>query len=92
MAGSAEARRADRAGWEIRKVVGAASDDEDARYWLRIPEEERARVAWELSVEAFVLAARNGGVLDEETGALQSREADVIERGLPRSTWRIERR
>ncbi|MBI3202313.1 MAG: hypothetical protein HYZ29_12295 [Myxococcales bacterium] len=91
MTSAAEARRAARALWETRVTRGQSDDaDAEALFWLRIPEGERARATWELSWELYVLASKNGGVLDEER--------DVIERGvlnerrLPRSAFRVERR
>jgi hypothetical protein len=56
----AQQRRAARQGWEVRVFRGEGMQAEmataDEEFWLRIPMDERARVVWELSLEAFALA------------------------------------
>ncbi|MCC6665400.1 MAG: hypothetical protein IT375_16725 [Polyangiaceae bacterium] len=87
----AEARCAARGLWEVRVTRGEHEDaDEEARFWLRIPEGDRARATWELSWELHLLAAQNGGVLDEERDVLE--RGALNERRLPRSAFRVERR
>ena len=55
----------------------------DALFWDRIPLHERFRVTWELSKELHLLVAMNAGnpVTEPE-----------LERRLPRSAYRLERR
>ncbi len=96
---SAESAKAARADWEI--TISRASDtpsereaqalDEDA-YWLRIPQDERAQVTWDLSRELYSLARLNGGVFDEETGTFVKVDEGPLERRLPRSAFVITRR
>jgi hypothetical protein len=77
---------ANRASWETRVVHQPFSEEEydaDARFWDRIPVDERARATWELSKELHLLIARNAG--ESVT------EAD-LERRLPRASCRVERR
>ena len=79
MATDAAARRAARASWETRIFRDAAGADEaahDAAFWQRIPVEQRAEIAWQLSLEQWSLAEP---------------EVDH-ERRLPRSTLRVTRR
>jgi len=66
--------------------------DDDALYWLRVPVDQRARLTWDLSRELFVLAARNGGVFDEESGTFNEVERGDLERRLPRAAFRVTRR
>jgi hypothetical protein len=89
MTPDAETRRKLGGTWETR-VTARDDPDEDALFWLRIPADERARETWELSWELHLLASRNGGVLDEDRGALL--EGDIGEPRLPRSAYRVERR
>jgi hypothetical protein len=77
---------ADRSAWEARVVRQPFSEEEqdaDARFWDRIPVDERAGVAWDLSKELHLLVAQSRG--ESVT------EAD-LERRLPRASWRVERR
>jgi len=100
---SADTRRAARASWEfaisrapsVGTAVAAVPElavDDDALYWLRVPVEQRARLTWDLSRELFVLAARNGGVFDEESGTFNEVERGDLERRLPRAAFRVTRR
>lgn len=89
MTSDAETRRKLRGTWETG-VTAHDDPDEDARFWLRIPVDERARETWELSWELHLLASRNGGVLDEDRDALF--EGDAGGPRLPRSAYRVERR
>ena len=78
--------RADRAHWQSRVVrdpFSPAEEDEDALFWDRIPQSERAAVTWELSKELHLLAARNAGIPVTEA---------ELERRLPRADFRVERR
>ena len=92
---AASVRRAARANWEITVDRGGVSpsehDDEDCRYWLRIPASQRAAATWQLSAEIFELAARNAGIHDEEAGARVA-PGDLNERRLPRAAFRLTRR
>jgi hypothetical protein len=75
-----------RATWETRVVPDPFSEEEaeaDARFWARIPVNERARATWELSKELYLLVACSAG------GSVT--EAD-LERRLPRASYRVERR
>ena len=72
--------------WEARVVRDPFSEDEeraDALFWDRIPIEQRIRTTWELSKELHLLVARNAGERVTERD---------LERRLPRSAFRIERR
>ena len=94
---AASVRRSARATWEIaisRDGHGRASapDEDDALYWLRIPEGDRAALTWELSRELYSLAARNGGVFDDETGAFVTIDGGDLERRLPRAAFVLTRR
>jgi len=89
---SAAAKRRDaRASWEVA-VTRDPNHDEDDLYWLRVPPAERAALTWDLSRELYSLAARNGGVFDEETGTFVVTEASDLERRLPRAAFVITRR
>jgi hypothetical protein len=92
MSGAAD-RRAARAGWEIAIArephVGELHDD---LYWLRVAPADRARLTWDLSRELYSLAARNGGVFDEETGTFQNVDEGNLERRLPRAAFVVTRR
>jgi hypothetical protein len=67
-----------RATWTFARDVDAQeAEDADIDFWLRIPIEERAIVAWELSEEVY-------GWLGDSDGE--------AERRLPRSALRIIRR
>jgi hypothetical protein len=87
-------RRAARGSWEVvvHRGRAAAREDDDDLYWLRVPQDERARLTWELSRELFSIAARNGGVFDEETGTFVAIEEDELERRLPRAALVPSRR
>jgi hypothetical protein len=88
-------RRVARASWEIvvqRERGGAGAGDDDDLYWLRFPQDERARLTWELSRELYSIAARDGGVFDEETGTFAAIEEDELERRLPRAALVPSRR
>jgi hypothetical protein len=87
------ARRAARANWEVTvsREVGD-SPEEDELYWLRVPRDERAQLTWDLSRELYALAARNGGVFDEETGTFVDVGQDDLERRLPRAAFVVTRR
>jgi hypothetical protein len=77
---------ANRASWEtriVREPFSEAEYDADARFWDRIPVDERAAATWELSKELHLLIARNAGK--------SVTEAD-LERRLPRASCRVERR
>ncbi|HSO37250.1 MAG TPA: hypothetical protein VLT33_32210 [Labilithrix sp.] len=91
------ARRAARAGWEVTITRGEPGDrpsdpEQDDLYWLRVPQDERARLTWDLSRELYSLAARNHGVFDEETGTFDRLSAADLERRLPRAAFVITRR
>lgn len=84
-----------RAEWESE--VTRAGDEKDPAahddlYWLRVPPEQRARLTWDLSRELYSLAARNGGVFDEETGTFHPVDEGDLERRLPRAAFVIARR
>jgi hypothetical protein len=67
MSQSAEARRAARKHWSARVFRGAGSDEmerADEDFWLSIPQDQRAAVVWQLSMELFSLT---------EAGAVESR-------------------
>lgn len=86
------ARRAARAQWEAAVTRSAVKPEgEDDLYWLRVDQDERARLTWELSRELYSIAARNQGVFDEETGAFVDVGAD-LERRLPRAAFVVTRR
>jgi hypothetical protein len=54
-----ESRKEPREGWEARVVRvddGADLDALDAEYWARIPVDERAEAAWQLSLEMWRIA------------------------------------
>jgi hypothetical protein len=75
-----------RAHWETRVVREPFSEKEeqaDALFWDRIPLGERFRVTWELSKELHLLVAMNANnpIAEPE-----------LERRLPRSAYRLERR
>jgi hypothetical protein len=56
---SAADRRAARASWEARVFRGGdweAMADYDARFWDRIPVDERAEAVWRLSEELHAIA------------------------------------
>jgi len=77
---------AKRAHWEARVVRHPFSEEEeeaDALFWDRIPVAERARVTWELSKELHFLAA---------LGATEPTTEAELERRLPRTSFRVERR
>jgi hypothetical protein len=87
------ARRAARAAWEVAvSRDGADVPVEDDLYWLRVPRDERAQLTWDLSRELYSLAARNGGVFDEETGSFVDVGQDDLERRLPRAAFVLTRR
>jgi hypothetical protein len=88
---SSNARRAGRANWEVTVSRGGGEVDDDL-YWLRVPRDERARLTWDLSRELYSLAARNGGVFDEETGSFIDLGQDDLERRLPRAAFVVTRR
>lgn len=87
-----------RAGWEceVQRPGDSAAEGrgkaDDDLYWTRVPLDERARLTWELSCELYLLAARNGGVFDEDTGTFISVDEADLERRLPRAAFRITRR
>ncbi len=85
-----ESNRARRAHW-VATVERIPHVDDDTEFWLRIPDDQRARVTWELSAELFALANRNGGAFDEETGE-RFENGDSSERRLPRAAFRVTRR
>jgi hypothetical protein len=75
----AKQRRAARAQWGARVFradEAQAMEAADAAFWATIPVDERAGVAWQLSLEQWTLA---------EPGVDH-------ERRLPRSALRVERR
>jgi hypothetical protein len=75
----AEARRLARANATVRvfrRGESQAAEDEDARYWARIPVDSRAAFVWQLSLELHALA----------------HPEDTYEPGLHRSITRIDRR
>ena len=85
---SQASRRAARATWEVEVCRGTAdATAADDLYWLRVPRDERARLTWDLSRELYSLAARNGGVFDEETGAFVEVDQGDLERRLPRAAF-----
>lgn len=71
---------------------GPDEADADARHWVSIPIDERARLTWDLSAELYSLARLNRGVFDEETGAFVAVDEGPLERRLPRAAFRISRR
>jgi hypothetical protein len=78
MASLAERIARRRSTWTFaRDAKAQATEDADIDFWLRIPVEERAIVAWELSEEVY------GWLSDSH---------DEAERRLPRSALRILRR
>jgi hypothetical protein len=77
MASLAERIARRRATWTFARGDAQAGEDADIDFWLRIPVEERAIVAWELSEEVY-------GWLGDSHGE--------AERRLPRSALRIIRR
>jgi len=86
-------RRAARATWKAEVTrADAASEDDDDLYWLQLSPAERLALTWELSRELYSLAARNGGVFDEETGQFLRVEPGDLERRLPRADLVITRR
>ena len=87
-------RRAARATWEVEVRRGPSAEGalDDELYWLRVPRDERARLTWDLSRELYLLAARNGGGFDEETGAFVEVDQDDLERRLPRASFVVTRR
>jgi hypothetical protein len=95
---SAAARRAARASWNIeitRPGDGSGATDEQLRddlFWLDVPQDERARLTWDLSRELYELAARNNGVFDEETGTFVDVKEGDLERRLPRAAFVVTRR
>lgn len=91
---SPDARRAARATWEttVSREPTASQEEEDDLYWLRVPRDERAQLTWDLSRELYSLAARNGGVFDEETGSFVDVGHDDLERRLPRAAFVVTRR
>lgn len=97
---SADARRAARASWEIEisrpqgdSCASQQADEvSDDLFWLRVPQDERARLTWDLSRELYSLAARNGGVYDDETGTFVEVERGDLERRLPRAAFVVTRR
>lgn len=94
---SGASRRAARATWEVTILRNTDPDtstdgNDDDLYWLRVPRDERARLTWDLSRELYSLAARNGGVVDDETGSYLDIGQDDLERRLPRSALGITRR
>jgi hypothetical protein len=102
---SADARRAARASWEVaicrpppassasqRAEERAKEEESDDLFWLRVPEDERARLTWDLSRELYSLAARNRGVYDEEIGSFVDVERGDLERRLPRAAFVVTRR
>jgi hypothetical protein len=96
MSGSSE-RRAARASWEVALTRAPRAgehghDDHDDLYWLRVAPEDRARLTWDLSRELYSLAARNGGVFDEESGTFLNVDEGDLERRLPRAAFVITRR
>lgn len=89
------AARGARASWEVQVCsphTEPGAQDEDALYWLRVPVDERARLTWDLSRELYALAARNGGVFDEETGTFINVGQGDLERRLPRAALVVTRR
>jgi hypothetical protein len=78
MASAAERIAHRRAAWTFGRDTDARSaEDADIDFWLRIPIDERAIVAWELSEEVY-------GWLGDSDGE--------AERRLPRSALRVIRR
>lgn len=96
MSDGSSLRRAARAHWECAvtrpRVRALTEDDEDDLYWLRVERDQRARVTWDLSRELYSIAARNGGVFDEDTGAFVDVNEGDIERRLPRAAFVVTRR
>jgi hypothetical protein len=98
MVSAAAQRRVARASWEIQITRESNGDehgheeDDDDLYWLRVPPEDRARLTWNLSCELYSLAARNGGVFDEETGTFVNVDGSDLERRLPRAAFVVARR
>ena len=90
---AASLRRAARANWEIDvqrpEDDAGKSDDDDCRFWLRVPVAERAALTWDLSRELFELAALNGGAFDEAGVAIGA--GGLGERRLPRAAFRVRR-
>jgi hypothetical protein len=56
---AARTRREQRSDWTIQRFAPgehSAMADADARFWDEIPVEQRAAVAWQLSLEGYCLA------------------------------------
>jgi hypothetical protein len=78
MASLAERTARRRTTWTFARSADApGADDADIEFWLQIPIEERAIIAWELSEEVY-------GWLGDSDGE--------AERRFPRSALRIIRR
>ncbi|MFO0674382.1 MAG: hypothetical protein U0235_33030 [Polyangiaceae bacterium] len=99
MAVDAAARKMARAKWEVAvsrptdaQSRASSSLEDDDLYWTRVPLDQRARLTWDLSRELYVLAARNGGVFDEDSGTFTTVDGGDLERRLPRAAFRVTRR